>query len=120
MNASTTSETNKSTETGHSFWIYALVYGLLGPIAAFAKMGTVPLLIISIFGQTSAQSLYENLKHVLRSPLFMAVSSLMAWGAVTFLWSDKMHVFSLIRLVSIIALAFLFVQAIETLNARDK
>ena len=62
MNASTTSETNKSTETGHSFWIYALVYGLLGPIAAFAKMGTVPLLIISIFGQTSAQSLYENLK----------------------------------------------------------
>jgi len=120
MNASTTSETNNSTETGHSFWIYALVYGLLGPIAAFAKMGTVPLLIISVFGQTSARSLYANLKHVLRSPLFLAVSSLMAWGAVTFLWSDQMHVFSLIRLVSIIALSFFFVQAIETLNARDK
>ena len=92
-----------------SYWCTAITLGLLGPIAAFAKMGTVPLLIFLLLGMILGGLMAHVRSHMVRSPVFLAFAALMLWCAVSLLWAESPSWMSLIRLslLGLMALAAL-------------
>lgn len=103
-----------------SSWVLYLVYGLLGPVAAFAKMGTVPLVILALFGYPNIQTVGRELKRILFSPLGLSVLALMCWCGVSLLWAEQPHPYTLLRLVGVTALAFLLPALVEKLDAESR
>jgi exopolysaccharide production protein ExoQ len=120
MSAPDIPDPRQETVAKHPLWVLAAVYALFGPVAAFAKMGTVPLLIFSLFAQTSVRSLIENLKQSMCSPIAFSIWILMTWCVVSFLWSDSVQALSLLRLILLILAAFLFVHTIRQIAVCDK
>lgn len=120
MSATDTPGPHQKSAAKHPLWIYAAVYALFGPVAAFAKMGTVPLLIFSVFAQTSVRSLIENLKQSMCSPIAISIWVLMTWCLVSLVWSDSVQALSLLRLILVILMAFLFVHTISQVAVSDK
>lgn len=112
MSVSDQSFSNPAKTAKHPFWIFVTIYALLGPVAAFAKMGTVPLIIFSILGQVSFQSLVSNLRKALFTRFALTIWVLMSWSALSFIWSDNLHILSLCRLTLVIILALLFVHTV--------
>ncbi len=102
------------------FWSSAITFGLLGPVAAFAKMGTVPLLIICLFGYASFHRLWTELKHILRKPSFLAFGALMFWCLTSSIWSDSPAWLSLLRLFLMGTMAILAFAVAEELDSEKK
>lgn len=97
-----------------------LVYGLLGPIAAFAKMGTVPLLIIALLGYPSIRSMFQHLKKLALEPLGLAVLALLGWCCISLIWAEQPNPLTLLRLAAVTGLAFLLPALISTLDQPSK
>ena len=104
----------------HTFWALAIVYGLLGPIAAFAMMGTVPLVLLSLLGHTSIKSLIEAIRKFLVTPIGLTLLALTAWGATTFFWSESLNFIALFRLFWIAVAAGLLKNIVNVLDYREK
>lgn len=104
----------------YSFWVLAVTFALLGPIAAFAKMGTVPLLILSLFAHRSARSLMSRLSRARKSPIAVALAFLMVWCALSAFWSDTSHLMTLVRLLGVLVLSFLIVTMTGELRHENK
>lgn len=90
-----------------SSWVIYLVYGMLGPIAAFAKMGTVPLLILGLFGYPCFQAVISEGRRLIRTTLGLSALALLCWCALSLLWAEQANALTLLRLAGVIALAFL-------------
>lgn len=97
-----------------------LVYGLLGPVAAFAKMGTVPLIIFALFAHPSAHTAIAQFKRLLIKPLGLAILGLLFWCALTMIWAEQAAPLSLIRLTGVIALALLLPSLVAALDERKR
>ncbi len=91
-------ESANRTAPRHAFWVTAGVFILLGPVAAFAKQGTVPLLIALLLAYPTPRAFWLQFKSVFRHPLFIAFTTLMIWSGITLLWAETPNLLSLIRL----------------------
>ncbi len=120
MTDTATSKKSGIPASPHPFWVLAAVYGLLGPVAAFAKMGTVPLVLITLFCHVSFKHVFVSIRQFIISPIGLSLSALFLWSAVTFFWSESPKVLSLLRLFSVVLAAVLVTNAIEGLDIGDK
>jgi O-antigen ligase len=102
-----------------SLLVLATVFALFGPVAAFAKMGTVPLIILAVFAHKSVSGAFKALAVFLRSPIGMALVAVLAWCAISNLWAPENSVLTLLRLATVIALAVLVAPAASALANED-
>ena len=101
MTEQTASIENSGNRWDHTFWVLSVVYGLLGPVAAFAKMGTVPLLIILMLAHRNLASLKHTSIVVCTHPFFISLALIILWSVVTFLWSESPDPITLFRLFAV-------------------
>lgn len=101
-------------------FVLSLVYALFGPVAAFAKMGTVPLLIIATFAQTSFSCVRVELAKALGSGPGMCFIALFAWCAMSNIWGETNTLLTLARLPMVVILAYLVVVAANNLNCDQR
>ena len=92
--------------------VLILIYILLGPIAAFAQMGTTPLLLLSIFAHRSFHDLFNKLKKFFISSIGISIIAFFLWGLTSLFWSESNSFFTLLRVLGTVIIVFLLGQLI--------
>lgn len=103
-----------------TFWVTVIVFSLLGPVAAFAKQGTVPLLILLMLAHPNLNAIVLSLKSILKTPLVLALLALIAWCFVTLLWAEALALMTLARLCLVGLMGFMAITLIASLNDGTK
>ena len=111
--ASTTSQQSKTATSKRPLVVLTAIYSLFGPITAFAKMGTVPLLLIGLAGYRSRADLLDTIKVSLTTPFAISCLALLAWCCLSLTWAEDVQAFTLARLAGVVVAAFLFVSLVE-------
>lgn len=83
-------------------------------------MGTVPLLIIALMSYPSFRMIVQHLKKVTLEPLGLSVLALLGWCCISLLWAEQPNPLTLVRLIAVIALAFLLPSLISMLDTASK
>tara|TARA_B100000073_G_C23711361_1_gene564358 strand:- start:234 stop:1475 length:1242 start_codon:yes stop_codon:yes gene_type:complete len=101
------------------FTLLIISISLLGPVAAFAKKGTVILLIIPLLGIKSNTLNINNIKYFFSNRLFLCIHLLFFWSYISLIWSNSDSLFDLLRIFTTIYLAIFFIKSVEVLNAKQ-
>ena len=101
-------------------WVLKISYLLLGPISAFAKMGTVPIIIFALFGYESFTSAAKKLRLFAKSVFGKVIIIFLIWTATSMLWSAEPLIYNFLRVAVIIIVSILFFLLMNSLNPRIK
>ena len=101
------------------FALLLISISLLGPIAAFAKKGTVVLLILPLLTINRNVLNSNSIKYFFLNKIFICIHILFLWSCISLSWSSNSSFFDLLRIFSIIYLSIFFIQSLEKLNANQ-
>ncbi|MAI06484.1 MAG: hypothetical protein CBC47_05090 [Alphaproteobacteria bacterium TMED87] len=101
------------------FALLLISISLLGPIAAFAKKGTVVLLILPLLAINRNILNSNSIKYFFLNRIFLCIHILFLWSCISLLWSSNGTFFDLLRIFSIIYLSIFFIKSLEKLNANQ-
>jgi exopolysaccharide production protein ExoQ len=110
---STAKTQNPAARPNRTIIVLTVAYGLLGPIAAFAKMGTVPLLLIGLLGYRTKTDLIDGIRSSLTTPFAKSCLALFTWSCLSFIWAEEVHALTLIRLAGVVIAVLLFVSLVD-------
>lgn len=100
-----------------AFVVLGGIFLALAPVAVYARLGTVVLLIVTLAAQPSLKSAMAALRSLSASPLVRIGALLAAWAAVSLLWAPAPNVVDLVRVAVVPVMGLLLITAINTLSA---
>jgi exopolysaccharide production protein ExoQ len=87
----------------------------LAPVAVYARLGTVVLLVLTLIAQPCFDGTMARLKRFSRNALTVACALLVLWAAVTLLWTPAPDAIYVLRTAIVPVMGLLFVAAIQGL-----
>jgi len=97
--------------------VLGAVLVILAPMAVYARLGTVLLLIIALGAQPNMAGIVTALRSISQNITVRIGAALALWAAVTLLWTPNPNPVTVLRVIMVPALGLLLVRALRDLPA---
>ena len=91
----------------------------LAPVAVYARLGTVVLLIAALAAQPNFTAVMATIRTLSRGTLVRLGALLTAWAAVTLFWTPEPSIFDLVRVAGVPVMGLLLMAAVRDLPPAD-
>lgn len=98
-----------------AFVVLAIAFGALAPVAVYARLGTVVLLVLTLAAQPCWGATKAALLRLARSPLTWFGAALTLWAAITLFWAPAPEPIDIARVAIVPLMGLLLVAAVRDL-----
>lgn len=108
-----------ATKNSRTFIVLAIAFAALAPVAVYARLGIVALLVLTLVAQPCWDATKDTLLRLVRNPLVWLGAALTLWAAITLFWTPEPHPIDVPRAAIVPVMGLLLVAAVRALPQAD-